>query len=244
MNRAALVTVILAVLAPSPAWAGRPLETEDTATLAPGTFESEMSGDYVRNPDDDSWSVKGVLKAGTWPRFEAKLELPVLVLEPDRSRSHSGVGDAVVGAKYRFVDEEPAVPALLGAVALRLPTGDTDRSLGREDVDVTAVGVVGKTFGSFIVHGNIGYTFVTANRDLDVWTLAASAEYRVTAALSLVGEVLGFLASHCDERATGRVRAGATYAIRRNVRLDAAVGHGFTRGSPRALVTVGVTVPF
>ena len=239
MRRAALLIALLTagVLAASPASAGRPLETEDAGTLAPGDFELELSGDYVRHSDANAWGVLGVLSAGILPRFEARLEMPVLVLEEDGARSYGGLADAVVGIKYRLVDEKPAVPALLAAIACRLPTGDIDRGLGAEEVDVTVLGVLGKRIGSFLLNGNVGYTFVTANRDLDVWTLAASVEYRVTPALSVVGEALGFLPRHRDESATGRVRAGVIYALSDNVRLDAAVGRGLTSGSARALVT-------
>jgi hypothetical protein len=230
--------------ATSAAWAGRPLETEDAGTLAPGHFELEVSGDYVRNADDDAWSVTGVLNAGIWPRLEARLELPVLVLERDGSRSHSGLGDAVLGAKYRFIDEQGATPAWLAAVTLRLPTGQMDGGLGAEHVDVTAIAVVGKTIGRFIANGNVGYTFVMANRDRDVWTLAASLEYRVTPAVPVVGEAVGFLRTHRDESSSGLIRAGVIYAIRENVRLDAVVGHGLTARSPRTTVSRGVTLGF
>ena len=245
MKRSAVVATVLLVLMSAPsAWAGRPLETEDAGTLDPAKFEVELSGDYARNPDDHSWTLKGVLSAGLLPRLEAKFEVPLLLIDPNGAPSQGGIADTVFGAKYRFVDERPTFPALMGAVVLRLPTGDTDRGLGVEDVDVTAFGVVGKAFGPVILHGNAGYTFVTRNQDLDFWTLAASAEYRVTDALSLVAEVLGFLSTHQAQPDTGRARGGVTYAIRDNIKLDAAVGHGFTRDSPRLLVTIGVTIGF
>ncbi len=256
MKRAAVLGTMMLVLASaSEAWAARPLDTEDAGTLDPGNFELELAGDYVRNSHDTAWILKGTLSAGLLPRLEARLELPVVLVDPDDSRSSfAGVADALVGAKYRFVDEQPTVPALMAAVALRLPTGDPDRGRGREEsevtplgvegVDVTVVGIVGKAFGPVILTGNVAYTFVTGDLDLDFLTLATSAEYRVTDALSLVAEVLGFLFTHDADLNVGRVRAGASYAARNNVKLDAAVGRGFGRDSPRLLLTVGVTIAF
>jgi hypothetical protein len=241
---AAALTILLVLASASLALAARPLETEDAGTLDPANFELELGGDYVRNPDDHSWILKGVFAAGLLPGFEARLELPLILLDPDDAASQGGVGDAAFGAKYRLVDEQDALPALTAAVVVRLPTGEPDRGLGAEEVDVTALGVVGKAFGPLSLQGNVGYTFVTANRELDFWTLAASAEYRVTQALALVAEVLGFLSTHRSQPDIGRARGGLTYAIRDNIKLDAAVGHGFTRDGPQLLLTVGATIAF
>jgi len=190
------------------------------------------------------WTAKGALNVGIFPRFEGKLELPVVVSDADGSSLQAGFGDVIAGLKYSIVDETPAVPAVAGAVTVRLPSGDPDRGLGEDGVDVTVLGIVGKRVEPFVLHGNVGYRFVTADRSLDMWIVAASVEYQLNARLSLVGEALGFLPADGDQDATGRFRAGVVYAMRDNVRLDAAVGRGFTRDSPRALVTVGVTIGF
>jgi outer membrane putative beta-barrel porin/alpha-amylase len=252
---AALGTLLVALAWASGAWAARPLDTEDAGTLDPGNAEVELGGDYARNSEDALWILRGTFSAGILPRLEARFELPVGLVDPDGPRSSfAGVADALVGAKYRFVDERPTLPALMAAVALRLPTGDPDRGRGREaskvtplgveGVDVTVVGIVGKAIGPVILHGNAAYTFVTGDRDADFAALAASAEYRLTNALSLVAEVLGFLLVRDAGLDVGRVRGGVSYAIRNNIKLDAAVGRGLGRDSPSLLVTAGVTFAF
>jgi hypothetical protein len=234
---AVLLTLVLAV----PAWGARPLDTEDAGTLDPGAFELEVSADYAREPGQDVWVARGVLAAGLLPRLEARIELPLAVVDPDAGGRVAGVADGLVGAKYRLVDEGPHLPALLAGVGVVLPFGDAGRGLGGDSVDVVALGVIGKTLGPVTLHGNVGYTFVTADRGLDAWIVAASAEYRVTPALSVVAEGLGFLGPGAD---TGRARAGVAYTVREGVRLDAAIGHGFGGGSPGVLATVGVTFGF
>jgi hypothetical protein len=215
MKRTAALGAILVVLAwATGTLAARPLDTEDAGTLDPGNSEVELGGDYVRNAADALWILKGTLSAGILPRLEVRFELPVALIDPDGpGSSFAGVADALVGAKYRFVDERRTLPALMAAVALRLPTGDPDRGreefnvtpLGVEGVDVTRVGIVGKALGPVILHGNAAYTFVTGDREADVATLAVSAEYRVTNALSLVAEVNG-LSLRSRRRARHRSR--------------------------------------
>jgi hypothetical protein len=240
---AALAAGLLLLAFAAPSRAARPLDTEDTGTLDPGKFELELGGAFSRNPDDKAWSLRAVLAAGLLSRLEVRFELPVLFLEPDDGKSRAGLSDSIIGAKYRLLDEDSAGLALLGSVILRLPSGDSDRGLGTEGVDVMALGAVSKTVGLLILTGNAGYTFVTDDRDLDFWALAASGEYRLTNALSLVAEVVGLLSAH-HEPDIAFVRGGATYAIRDNIRLDAAVGYGLTHQSPDLLVTVGVTIGF
>jgi hypothetical protein len=109
-------------------------------------------------------------------------------------------------------------------------------------VDVGLLAVASKTFGPVTLTGNGGYTFVTRDRELEFWTLAAAVEYRATAAWSLVGEVVSALPSHRDQgQETALLRAGTTYTVHPRVRLDTAVGFGVTRQSPDVLVTFGVT---
>jgi hypothetical protein len=234
------ITLLLA-FGPGTAFAGRPLDTEDTGTVEPGKAELELSGDFARNPDDQLCFAKGVLSFGLLPRLEARLESSLLFIEPDWEKGRGGIGDSLLGFKYRLLDEAETLPAALGSLTIRLPTGDERRQLGAADVDVGLLAVASKAFGPVTLTWNGGYTFVTRDRDLDFWTLAASVEYRATKAWSLVGEIVSGLGSD-SAAATAVLRAGTTYSITDRIRADAAIGFGVTRESPDRLITIGVTV--
>lgn len=245
------ITLVL-VFAPRAAFAGRPLDTEDTGTVEPGKAELELSGDFARNPNDNAWSTKAVLSFGLFARFEGRIESTILFLEPRPpeddeeadSKGRGGFGDSLVGVKYRLLDEADAVPAALGSLTLRLPTGDEGRGLGAENVDVGLLAVVSKAFGPVNLTLNGGYTFVMRDRDLDVWTAAGSVEYRATKAWSLVGEIVCGLGVQGDHGAPDTIvlRAGSTWAVTDRIKLDGAVGAGLTRESPDVLITIGVTI--
>lgn len=229
------------MLGPASAWAGRPLDTEDTGTVEPGKAELELSGDFARNPEDRTWFAKGVLSLGVLPRLEVRIESMLLALEPDDGHGRGGIGDSLVGLKYRLLDEGDARPGVLGALTVRLPTGAEDRGLGAGEVDVGLLAVASKTFGPVTLTGNGGYTFVTRDRELEFWTLAAAIEYRATATWSLLAEVVSTLPGHRGPE-TAVLRAGTTYAVHSRVKLDVGVGLGVTRQSPDVLVTFGVTI--
>lgn len=244
MSRRALwvgAIALVLVLMPAGARGGRPLDTEDTGTVEPGKAELELSGDYARNPEDNSWSTKGVLSVGLLPGLEARVESALLLLEPEGQRSRAGVTDSLFGVKYRFLDESEAFPAVLGGLTVRLPTGDERRGLGAEDVDVGFLAVVSRIFGPVTLTWNGGHTFVTRDRDLDFWTLAASLEYHATKTWILVSEIVSTVGA-VRAADVAVLRAGVIYVVGDRVKLDGAVGVGLTRESPDVLVTVGVTI--
>lgn len=231
------------LLAAGPAWAGRPLDTEDTGTAEPGKAELELSLNYFKNPDDKTWSALGVFVFGILPRFEARVEQPLSLVEPDGRRSRGGAADTTLGFKLRLLDEMETTPALLGSLTLRLPTGDEERGLGSEDVDVGLLGVISKSFGPVTLTGHLGYTFVTRDPDLNFWTFNAAMEYRVTRVWSLVGEVVSTV-GEAKAADTAVLRVGSVYALNDRIKLDGAVGVGVTKQSPDVTVTVGATVAF
>jgi hypothetical protein len=231
-----------AAFGPPAAWAGRPLTTEDTATLAPKTSELEVSVDHTRREGQQTWALHAVVGLGLTSNVEVRIESDVGALVTARGApDRAGPGDSLVGVKCRFLDETEARPSLLAAVALRLPTGDEDRGLGAPGVDVIALLGIAKTFFETItVTGNLGYAFVTASREQDAWLLGLSLEHRVTSAWTVAGEIF----SPIPTRFTGEqvvVRGGASYAVTERLRLDGAVGAGLTRAAPHLLITVGLT---
>jgi hypothetical protein len=249
MARGWLPLATLVLLLASPALAGRPLITEDTGTLDPGKVELELSVDYGKDGGAEVWLLPGgpSLNVGLLPRLEGTIGTAFILLSPEHEPPRAGFSDSVVRLKYRFLDEEPATPALMAAVGVRLPTGDQGRGLGEQGVDVQALAVASKMFGSVTLTANAGYTFVTRDRKLDVVNLNASVEVGVTRAWSVVGEVVSGLAT--NHRSDNRVvlQAGTVYAVSERVRLDAAVGFGTTRASPDALLillALGVTISF
>lgn len=182
-----------------------------------------------------------MLSVGLLPRLEARIESTLLLLEPEGQRSRAGVADSLFGVKYRFLDESDEFPAVLAGFTVRLPTGDERRGLGAADVDAGIVAVASKAVGSLTLTGNVGYTFVTRDRELDFWTFAVSLEYRMTKAWILVGEVVSAVGADRG-RDLAVLRGGAIYVVGAGLQLDGAVGVGLTRDSPDVLITVGMTI--
>ena len=239
---ACAVGLVFAAVTWSPAWAGRPLITEDTGTLDPGIAELELSFDYIGEGRTDVFLLPIVFNLGLLPRLEVSLGAGLIAVDPSDAPSRAGPSDSAVRLKYRFLDETERAPALMGALTARLPTGDERRGLGDRGVDVQALAIAGKTLGPVTVTVNGGYTFVTEDRDGDVVSINAAVEAPIARAWSLVAEMVSDILP--NRRADDRVllRAGTVYAISERVRLDATAGFGATRAGPDVILGVGLTV--
>jgi Putative MetA-pathway of phenol degradation len=227
----------------SPGWAGRPLDTEDTGTLDPGLAEVELSLALAEDSGHLAWAGLAVLNVGVVPRLELGVELTGSYLQLDDDADQAGVGDLVLPLKLRLLDETTARPALLANLRIRLPTGDADRGLGTEGVDVLARLAVSKTFGALTLTANGGYAFVTADRARDVWLVSGAGEYLLSRGWAVVAELVSVLGARTAPD-VAIARAGIVYAITPSMRFDMAVGTGLTRASPGVVATAGITIGF
>lgn len=223
--------------------AARPLDTEDTEVLDPGTAEFETGLDLALQGDASAFGSRLVLSVGVLPRVEARVETTVVGLNPPGESIRGGPGDSLVGAKYRLLDEEPYQPALLLATAVRLPTGDADRGLGTGEAAVLALLGISRTWGAFTVTANGAYEWSLAGRRDDAVFVGISGERQIGPRWTLVGELVTVLGM--AERPNRYVaRLGATWQLREHLRLDGAVAAGRERGSEELIVTLGATFGF
>ena len=229
------------LLAAADAEAARPLDTEDTGTVAAGHAELELGTSYARDASADAGALGAVLSAGVAPRIEARVEAGVRAADDGTAPTVAGLGDALVGAKGVVVRESLAAPAVLAGFTLRLPTGDADRGLGAEGFDPGALLAVSRVLGDFQLTGNGGYTLVTDDRSLDFWTASAALEWAAAKGTILAGELVGNVgADEADDVAL--VRFGLVHEWSMSLKLDAAIAAVLKEASPDVVLSFGVTL--
>jgi hypothetical protein len=77
--------------------------------------------------------------------------------------SVSGIGDLILRGRYYLVDDpgpDSWLPTLAPFVKLKIPTADKDRGLGTGEVDGGFGLEFDKTFGGWLVFGDVSYTFM------------------------------------------------------------------------------------
>ncbi|MEX8518490.1 MAG: hypothetical protein AB3X44_08245 [Leptothrix sp. (in: b-proteobacteria)] len=138
------------------AFAGHPLQTEDTGTQGVGKVELENGLSWSNTAGTQLFAFEPQVAYGLTPTVD-------LIVQPSwlRSRDESGLtvrgwGDTIVDGKWRFVDDE----ALSFAVRAGVSLATSQNGLGIEHGKVSTHAVLVATYEAapFTVHGNLGLT--------------------------------------------------------------------------------------
>jgi hypothetical protein len=243
--------VLLVVALPTVAGAALPLDTEDTGTAE--RVEVEVATSYQSAPGGDSGDLAVAVNVGLLGNLEVSVAGGLAFDVPTDGGARGGLGDSLLGVKYRFLDEAAPWPALLARVTLQVPTGDEARGLGEGDVSVGLLLAASRTLGPVTLTGNAGYTIATGDADADVVFLGASADWVVSGPWHVVGEVVGEIAVGRDADDVALIRVGFTWdvfnagdakGLLRQATLAGAVAAGLTSASPDVVVTLGLTLVY
>jgi Putative MetA-pathway of phenol degradation len=100
--------------------------------------------------------------------------------------SASGVGDAILRAKYNVA--RFGASGVSAAAEIRLPTGSERNLLGSGETTIKPQLIASVERGAFGIHGDFGYTFLSASEVIDY---GAAATVAASARLTIVGELIG-----------------------------------------------------
>ncbi len=243
------VALITLLAAPTTSFAYRPFITEDAGVAGKGVAQLEASWDYLhwKNGDSDHAFLL-VPIYGVTEKLEMSAEVPYILHKAEGERKVNGIGDINVVAKYQLFEEKEILPAFAIKGVIKTNSGSTTKGLGTGDLDYSLVAAASKTLGPFTLHTMFGYTFVGDNGDgniRDIFLYGFAADYALTDAFHLVGEVAGNRNPDMTEKndpVSGLV--GATYRISEKVTLDGGMRFGFNDAAPDWNSTVGVTITF
>ena len=156
---AALVLTLL----PARMAAGPPLKTDDSETPGRGGWEINISHSIERAKHEFLMETPLIdINYGFLDNDQWKIEFPVLFVDPDDDRGHWGVGDVLLGWKYRFLEEdEYGFMASIYPQPL-LPTGNEGVGLSDGRYELLLPIEVGKHFceDKLFVYGEAGYNIV------------------------------------------------------------------------------------
>jgi hypothetical protein len=141
-----------------PVFAGPPFLTDDPEAIGFRHWEFYLFSALDRGPDATSVQGPAVeLNFGTSANTFVHLVVPVTWNDPRNGAATSGVGDAELGFKYRFVHSE-AHGFEMGLFPMaELPTGSASRGLGNGRAWFRIPLWVQKTWGTWTTYGGGGY---------------------------------------------------------------------------------------
>lgn len=187
--------VLAAVVYHSPsalAQGGPPLLTDDPGTPGPRRWEINLAATIERRRGE--WSLEAPLldiNYGVGERIQLKFELPWLILNEGDDKTKSGLGNSLLGVKWRFVDEDRHGVAMSVYPQLEFnnPTGSARRGLVEEGAQLLLPVQVARQVGAIEVNAEVGYGLV--QNGSDEWIYGLAFGYSASERLELLWEVHG-----------------------------------------------------
>ncbi len=228
-----LAVLVLTVLACGSGWAvaagdrmgGTGLYlTHSAETLAPGAMRAGAFGEYVRyvvSEDPETYDLAPQFAWSPVRDLEFMFAMPLLhqLVTPDSKET--GIGDGVVGLKYRLL---PHVAALS---YVSLPFGDEGRGLGSGGADVGVAGILSYPLGAGVVADiNAGYQFtgVSGTDGDDYLFYGLGLSVPVGARTKIFGEIAGRAVMEGQTHDTVQFDLGLRHQL--NGRISLTVGGG------------------
>lgn len=230
----------------------RPDAANSTRTVPPGHAQLEAGYRHTSEqvagaaPRKRS-SAETTVRVGVTPALELRLDGESYV-DMHNSASRGGIGDLIVGAKWRLLDAstEHLGASLALAPFLKIPTAD--RPIGSERADFGLLGLVSFDGpGEFSADVNVGIAVLGQRHGEPFFVqglAAGSLGYKVLKTLTGFGEV--FLGSSPEPggRAFLGAGVGVIWVAHRRLALDAAVDTMLTGRGPDFGFRIGATLLF
>jgi hypothetical protein len=237
----------LLLLFSSPAFAARPLTTDDAWTVEKGKFQLETGFDATRQDNHDREITPSLtVSYGLLERMDVGIGSAYLFVRPKEGENENGLGDTEAKLKYRLFDEKDWMPAFAVTGKLKIPTASESKSLGSGKTDFGINTIVTKTLSKkWVLHLNLGYTFIGEHGASNEFNYSAAAQFILSDKWALVGEIVGvdnFNGRKGDDPISGLL--GTYYLISDNIVWDAGVEIGMNNAAPDFRFTTGLTLLF
>jgi hypothetical protein len=239
MMRTAAVVSVLA-LSSGQAIAGAPFLTEDPVPVdythsefyAFATYDGTTDGSDINLPVFD-------YNYGPLPDIQLTIAVPFARAAPDRGPTEWGLGDVVIGVKYRFVDETDTSPQIAFAPMAVLPTGDANQGLGNGKAWWRLPVCLQKSWGEWTAFAAGGYAINPADGEKSHTFGGLLLQKELGEKWMLGGEVFARGKDTVDGRATTLLNFGGSYRFSPGFKLLFAAGHSVS-GETHAIAYVGL----
>lgn len=259
------ITLVLLLSLLAPGWAraeeelitDRPDQTESAATVPKGSVQIEIGALFSHVDEDgfdlDVFEIPGTLvRIGLVENLELRIGWTGHVSIDEGSDGifdESGIGDAELGIKYRFRDENGSVPAIAVLVSTSVPVGDDaftsdelDPSI-RFAFDHTLSDRVGLAYNLGVGWESFqGLGGETTTLSSYIYTVALGVDLsdHVGVFFELFGDIPGSLPGGPANSFDG----GLTVLLRDNVQLDFFAGVGLSEAADDGFAGVGLSMRF
>ncbi len=182
---------------------------------------------------------------GVTDRDQVKIEIPLLISDPADGTTQGGIGNLVVGYKYRILDEADFPLSLSVYPQIELPTGARKLGHTRKPAYILPVQVGRHLLDEkLFVYGEVGFV-AAPGKDLDdEWFYGVAAEWTICDPFTVVAEVNGSSPTSGPDHSDVVFNLGFKWEVSENVAVLAAMGRSFHSDGPDLLGFWGMQLTF
>lgn len=211
----------------------RPDFTEGTQTIEPEHMQLELGYTFIKDDENGVEREEHVLpgsllRVGVLSDLEFRLSWGGYsfeeVEEAGASTENDGGTDLAFGAKYRLIEDGDFSLSLLGQVGL--PAGARNKTSDAVEPQISFLWAYDLEDG-YSLSGNVNFASVIADEDERIFepSLSLSLANEISESLGAYIEYFGFYPTE-GESEQHYLDSGLTYALSKDVQLDALVGFG------------------
>jgi len=230
----AIKTCLLSIVASSllvtafPAWCGPPFVTDD-----PEPVEYQHSEMYIASEQTNTAGGKTVTPSveynyGALPDVQLSITVPYVFDSPAGQVKQQGMGDLVLGAKYRFLKETDSQPMMAVFPIVVTPNGDANKGLGNGATQIFLPLWIQKTWGDWQSYGGGGYWINKAPGANNHWYFGWELQKSISERLTIGGEVFHETEQLPADTSSSGFSLGGIYNLDRHNRLLLSIGRGIT----------------
>jgi len=222
-----LLVVALGLLVPAAGRAGPPYVTDDPEPVAYQHWEVYVASQVAH--DKEGWTGTAPhleVNYGALPNLHLHLIAPLAFDLPAEGTNHVGLGDLELGAKYRFVQETPALPQVGTFPLVLLPTGNADQGLGHGSTQAFLPLWLQKSLGPWTTYGGGGYWINPGTGNQNYWFVGWQVQRQLTEQLTVGTELFHVTASEPHGPAETRFNVGLVIDLSEHQHLLFSAGRG------------------
>jgi hypothetical protein len=237
MNRILIVVWLLPLTLL--AQGGPPILTDDPGTPGPNNWEINIAGTWERRGADWEWEAPLLdLNYGVGEHIQLKYELAYLISDRAGEGIKGGLGNSLIGVKWRFFDQDKQGVSLSTYPQLEFdnPTSSQRRHLVSGDTAFLLPVEIQRSFGSFGLNLEAAYNIVES--DKDEWLYGLAGGYDATDRLELLVELHGIAERDFAEDELV-FQLGLRQHMAEHFTLLAALGRGLRWAEGQEIKTLG-----
>jgi len=218
LSRSAFAVAALLVFSIRGTLAGPPFVTDDPEPTDTGHFENYFYSEGTRASGAMSGIASGFeMNYGAFADTQVNIAIPLSYQTGSESHERFGIGDASLGVKYRFIEEdgEGWRPQVSFYPSIEMPLGSPGGRNVREFFPLWAQ----KSFGDWTTFGGGGYWNNPGRDNRDYWFCGWALQREMSPDLSLGVEIFHQTADTAGGRSSAGAGIGALYDLSENFHL-------------------------